>query len=609
MAKWADFVVSAIQRGSGLANISHVQIHEDLEHGFGPPQVIDKYQLSSKIQRGISFITVFKKNENEWTPGEIIRTYVKDGEAHIRTDDNKVDGDNIGPLPAIDEIEIVFTEIEKEEPKVIPTPPPSVPQPEPVHEPEPEPEPVSESPSTPTADTNSGDYEYEDSRREILAKSAEAARSEKSLPKGWSNESDETKEKEKKPKISRREEFSEYEKKYLEEIEKTNAQNKKLKEELRQAEEALHEARIARRLELEKASGKNYEELLPDTELRQDQIEPNIQSQKSISEPEESQIENKRSIESRISGMFKRTTSEKDDSSKIADDTRNFIRKRRVAPEPEPTPQTESNTLPEVTPVDEDKKRELLAQEAQQSRSQKSMPKDWSPEKAHAEEEARLAKIEREKAAEEEKAQKLRLEQELAQAKADQEEAQRKEKEQHEKEIAEIKAQAIAEAKREAEAEAQIIREKLQQEIDAANAAKEQLQKEVEEIRLEKEKLELLEKEKAAAEAKAAQEQLQRELEEAKAAKEQLEREENAPTNSIDLATEIQNELNELRAQLANTDEDEPVDESSQNELIISVLKTAVDEGWTKTKTVQEIRKSTGITVKKAREYASEVFG
>ena len=115
--------------------------------------------------------------------------------------------------------------------------------------------------------------------------------------------------------------------------------------------------------------------------------------------------------------------------------------------------------------------------------------------------------------------------------------------------------------------------------------------------------------EKAAAEAKAAQEQLQRELEEAKAAKEQLEREENAPTNSIDLATEIQNELNELRAQLANTDEDEPVDESSQNELIISVLKTAVDEGWTKTKTVQEIRKSTGITVKKAREYASEVFG
>ena len=27
--------------------------------------------------------------------GEPIRTYVKDGEAYIRTDDNKVDGDNL----------------------------------------------------------------------------------------------------------------------------------------------------------------------------------------------------------------------------------------------------------------------------------------------------------------------------------------------------------------------------------------------------------------------------------------------------------------------------------------------------------------------------------
>jgi hypothetical protein len=267
MAKWADFVVSAIQKGSGLANISHVQIHEDLENGFGPPQLIDKYQLSSKIQRGITFITVFKKNENDWAPGETIRTYVKDGEAHIRTDDNKVDGDNLGNLPSVDELEIVFTEIEKEEPKVIPPP---TPQPESQPEPQPEPE-VSDAPKI---NDNSGDYEYEDSRREILAKSAEAARSQKSLPKGWSAEKAANDEKEiiksevekMKEKLHQKEtrdkEFADYEKKYLEEIEKTNLQNKKLKEELQQNEDALHEARIARRLELEKASGKNYDELL-----------------------------------------------------------------------------------------------------------------------------------------------------------------------------------------------------------------------------------------------------------------------------------------------------------------------------------------------------------
>ena len=73
MTKWADFVVSAIKKGSGLANISHVQIHEDLEHGFGSPELIDKYQLSSKIQKGLTFVTVHKKNENEWAVGELAK--------------------------------------------------------------------------------------------------------------------------------------------------------------------------------------------------------------------------------------------------------------------------------------------------------------------------------------------------------------------------------------------------------------------------------------------------------------------------------------------------------------------------------------------------------
>jgi hypothetical protein len=60
---------------------------------------------------------------------------------------------------------------------------------------------------------------------------------------------------------------------------------------------------------------------------------------------------------------------------------------------------------------------------------------------------------------------------------------------------------------------------------------------------------------------------------------------------------------------LEETEDDESSDEDSVNELIIDTLKTAVSEGWTKTKTVQELRKSASLTVKKAREYASEVFG
>ena len=42
MGKWADFVVSGITKGPGLANITHVQIHEDYGTEFGKPQIVDK---------------------------------------------------------------------------------------------------------------------------------------------------------------------------------------------------------------------------------------------------------------------------------------------------------------------------------------------------------------------------------------------------------------------------------------------------------------------------------------------------------------------------------------------------------------------------------------
>ena len=121
MTKWADFVVSAIKKGSGLSNITHVQIHEDLEHGLTAPTLINKNELSSKIQKGVSFITIFKKNENEWVAGDMVRTYVKDGGVFIRTDDNKVTSDNLGALPTVDELEVILAE-PKSEPKPEPKP-------------------------------------------------------------------------------------------------------------------------------------------------------------------------------------------------------------------------------------------------------------------------------------------------------------------------------------------------------------------------------------------------------------------------------------------------------------------------------------------------------
>ena len=72
MSKWADFVVSGIKKGPGLANITHVQVHEDFEGQFGKPEIIDKKTLASHIKKGKTYLTIYKKNDTDWEPCEII---------------------------------------------------------------------------------------------------------------------------------------------------------------------------------------------------------------------------------------------------------------------------------------------------------------------------------------------------------------------------------------------------------------------------------------------------------------------------------------------------------------------------------------------------------
>ena len=99
--KWADFVITAVKRGSSSGRITQVQIHKDLGNSLSNPEIVDKMVVAHNIKKGKKYITVFKISETNWEPGEYVRAYVKDGEAFIRTDDNKVDLDNLGTLPDI----------------------------------------------------------------------------------------------------------------------------------------------------------------------------------------------------------------------------------------------------------------------------------------------------------------------------------------------------------------------------------------------------------------------------------------------------------------------------------------------------------------------------
>ncbi len=48
--------------------------------------------------------------------------------------------------------------------------------------------------------------------------------------------------------------------------------------------------------------------------------------------------------------------------------------------------------------------------------------------------------------------------------------------------------------------------------------------------------------------------------------------------------------------------------DATSSDFVEVTLQAAVSEGWTKTKTVAELRKSEGMTIKKAKELVKEAF-
>jgi hypothetical protein len=99
--KWADFVISAVKRGPVMGRISQVRVHRDQGKSLGQAEIVDTIEVAHNIKKGKKYVTVFKISETDWEPGEYVRAFVKDGEAFIRSDDNKVTLDNLGTLPDI----------------------------------------------------------------------------------------------------------------------------------------------------------------------------------------------------------------------------------------------------------------------------------------------------------------------------------------------------------------------------------------------------------------------------------------------------------------------------------------------------------------------------
>lgn len=98
MAKWADYLVSAVRYDGNKERIEQVKVHEDKGDSVGTVKVWTRAQVVSAIGQGMTCCTILQSGD-QWRRGEDIHVVVVGGEKFIRTDANSVKRDNLGELP------------------------------------------------------------------------------------------------------------------------------------------------------------------------------------------------------------------------------------------------------------------------------------------------------------------------------------------------------------------------------------------------------------------------------------------------------------------------------------------------------------------------------
>ncbi len=98
MAKWADYLISAVKYDSDGSPIIELKVHVDNGETVGEAVTFTRNKVISKLDSGYSFITIVK-NETKWSKGEDVRVYERLGVKYLRTDSNNESKDNLGDLP------------------------------------------------------------------------------------------------------------------------------------------------------------------------------------------------------------------------------------------------------------------------------------------------------------------------------------------------------------------------------------------------------------------------------------------------------------------------------------------------------------------------------
>lgn len=100
MAKWADYIITAVGYDRNETHIVEVEIRPDTGTDIGGPARVTRQEVVDAIQRDVTFVTAYVRS-GKWHRGEDVRVVDIGGVWYLRTDRNRIRADNLGALPRL----------------------------------------------------------------------------------------------------------------------------------------------------------------------------------------------------------------------------------------------------------------------------------------------------------------------------------------------------------------------------------------------------------------------------------------------------------------------------------------------------------------------------
>lgn len=99
MAKWADYLISAVRFNAAETHIDKVRVHPDNDASVGIGNDMSRTEVIRRIDGGATFATIYKNAEGEWSLGARVGVVLIDGVKYIRTRADRIKADNLDDLP------------------------------------------------------------------------------------------------------------------------------------------------------------------------------------------------------------------------------------------------------------------------------------------------------------------------------------------------------------------------------------------------------------------------------------------------------------------------------------------------------------------------------